>query len=638
MTEPMLDVRNLRVRFRSAGPDRSTATGVDAVKGISFQVRPGQTLGIVGESGSGKSVTSLAVMGLVPNPPGEVTEGEIWYRADATTAPIDLLTLNPQDLQKLRGSQLAMIFQEPMSSLNPVYTIGFQLLEAIVQHAPQADALARRRAVELLQEVRVLPDDAVLRAQIQQDSPKLTRAAQLDQEVNRRKLAFLDRYPHELSGGQLQRVMIAMAISCNPRLLVADEPTTALDVTVQAAIIDLLRELRDRRGMGIIFITHDLGLIAEIADEVAVMYRGEIVESGSLWQIFTNPQHPYTKGLLTCRPQPDLRLKVLPTVADFMAVTQTAAGETLIESVGGDVQQVLQALPVVSPAEAAGRNTALQAQTPILSVQNLSVAFPIKSGFGQPKRYTMAVDQVSFDLYPGETLGLVGESGCGKTTLSRTLLRLIRPTQGKALFNGKDIFQLSSGELRNLRREIQIIFQNPFSSLDPRIAIGDAIMEPLKIFGKGDGQSSRDRVAYLMERVGLNPEWIKRFPHEFSGGQRQRVCIARALALNPKFIICDESVSALDVSVQAQVLNLLKELQAEFDLTYIFISHDLSVVNFMSDRIMVMNQGRLEEIDTSEKIYRQPQQAYTKKLISAIPLGKLEDIRDRQQSRGYSVI
>jgi peptide/nickel transport system ATP-binding protein len=639
MTEPILDVRNLRVRFRTGDPGQGSArdSGIDAVKGISFQVRPGQTLGIVGESGSGKSVTSLAVMGLIPNPPGEVTEGEIWYRADAQTPPVNLLAINRQDLQKLRGSQLAMIFQEPMSSLNPVFTIGFQLIEAIVQHEPMAEAAARRRAVELLQEVRVLPEDQVLRDQVAQDSPKLTRAAQLDQEVNRRKLAMLDRYPHELSGGQLQRVMIAMAISCNPRLLLADEPTTALDVTVQAAIIDLLRELRDRRGMGIIFITHDLGLIAEIADEVAVMYRGEIVESGSLWQIFANPQHPYTKGLLTCRPQPDLRLKVLPTVSDFMAVSESATGEVLIESVGGDVQQVLQSLPVVSAAAAQQRNTALQAKPPLLSVQDLSVAFPIKGGFGRTKRYTMAVNRVSFDVFPGETLGLVGESGCGKTTLSRTLLRLIEPKQGKALFNGQDIFALSPRKLRNLRREIQIIFQNPFSSLDPRITIGDAIMEPLKIFGKQDGQSSRDRVAYLMERVGLNPEWIKRFPHEFSGGQRQRVCIARALALNPKFIICDESVSALDVSVQAQVLNLLKELQSEFDLTYIFISHDLSVVNFMSDRIMVMNQGRLEEIDTSEKIYRQPQQEYTKKLIASIPLGKLEDIRDRQQSRGYSV-
>jgi peptide/nickel transport system ATP-binding protein len=635
MTEPILDVRNLRVRFRSGDNQRSP--GTDAVKGISFQVRPGQTLGIVGESGSGKSVTSLAVMGLIPSPPGEVTEGEIWYRPAPDREPINLLAISRQDLTELRGADLAMIFQEPMSSLNPVYTIGFQLTEAIVQHQPMPAAAARRRAVELLQEVKILPDDGTLRSQIEQDSPQLKRDAQRDQEMHRRKFAWLDRYPHELSGGQLQRVMIAMAISCNPRLLVADEPTTALDVTVQAAIIELLRELRDRRGMGIIFITHDLGLIAEIADEVAVMYRGEIVESGSLWQIFANPQHPYTKGLLTCRPQPDLRLKVLPTVSDFMAESVSASGEVLIESVGGDVQQVLRSLPVITAADLDDRQAMLEAKSPLLSVRDLSVAFPIKGGFGQTKRYTMAVNRVSFDVFPGETLGLVGESGCGKTTLSRTLLRLIQPTQGTAMFNGKNIFKLSSGELRNLRREIQIIFQNPFSSLDPRIAIGDAIMEPLQIFGKGNGQSSRDRVAYLLERVGLNPDWIKRFPHEFSGGQRQRVCIARALALNPKFIICDESVSALDVSVQAQVLNLLKELQSEFDLTYIFISHDLSVVNFMSDRIMVMNQGRLEEIDTAENIYRQPQQEYTKKLIASIPVGKLDDIRDRQQQRGYAV-
>ncbi|MBE9031522.1 ABC transporter ATP-binding protein [filamentous cyanobacterium LEGE 11480] len=631
MTEPMLDVRNLRVQFKTG--DRVT----EAVRDISFQVRPGQTLGIVGESGSGKSVTSLAVMGLIPNPPGQVTAGEIWFQPDVEHPPVNLLALSRQELQRLRGLRMAMIFQEPMSSLNPVYTIGFQMVEAIAQHEQMPEAAARRRALDLLQEVQVLPEDDVLRAQIQQDSPKLTRDSQLDQEVNRRKMALLERYPHQLSGGQLQRVMIAIAISCNPQLLIADEPTTALDVTVQAAIIDLLRELRDRRGMSIVFITHDLGLIAEIADEVAVMYRGEIVEQGSLWQIFAQPQHPYTKGLLTCRPQPDLQLKVLPIVSDFMDVTELDSGEVLIESVGGDVQQVLDALPVVTASELAQRNVELQAKQPLLSVRDLSVAFPIKGVLGRVKRYTMAVNRVSFDVFPGETLGLVGESGCGKTTLSRTLLRLIEPQQGQAIFNGKDIFSLSTTELRNLRRELQIVFQNPFSSLDPRIAIGDAVMEPLKIFGKSDRKSSNDRVAYLLERVGLNPDWRKRFPHEFSGGQRQRVCIARALALNPKFIICDESVSALDVSVQAQVLNLLKELQSEFDLTYIFISHDLSVVKFMSDRIMVMNQGRLEEINSAEMIYRQPQQEYTKKLIASIPVGNLDHIRERQQQRGYSV-
>jgi peptide/nickel transport system ATP-binding protein len=629
LTEPLLDVRNLRVQFKSA--DRVT----DAVKDISFHLYPGKTLGIVGESGSGKSVTSLAVMGLVPSPPGRITAGEIWLKINPDQSPVNLLALSKRDLEALRGDQIAMIFQEPMSSLNPVYPIGFQLTEAILQHQPELTAQdARRRGIELLQEVRVFPPDEVMQQQIREEMPRL-RDSQVDRELNRRKLSWLDRYPHELSGGQLQRVMIAMAISCNPRLLIADEPTTALDVTVQAAIIELLRDLRDRRGMGIMFISHDLGLIAEIADEVAVMYNGEIVEAGSLWEIFAHPQHPYTKGLLTCRPQPDRRLKVLPTVANFMEVVETETGAKEIRSVGEDVQTVLRSLPVITPTELEQRQTALQANPPLLSVQDLSVAFPVKGPFGS-KRYTMAVNQVSFDVFPGETLGLVGESGCGKTTLSRTLLGLIKPKMGRALFNGRDIFQLKPAELRNLRRELQIIFQNPFSALDPRIAIGAAIAEPLKIFGR-DNKTAQDRVAYLLDRVGLNPDWAKRFPHEFSGGQRQRVCIARALALNPRFIICDESVSALDVSVQAQVLNLLKELQQEFDLTYIFISHDLSVVKFMSDRIMVMNKGRIEEIDSADRIYQSPREAYTQKLIASIPVGNLETIRDRQQQRGYSV-
>jgi peptide/nickel transport system ATP-binding protein len=629
MTEPLLDVRNLRVQFKSA--DRVT----DAVKDISFQVHPGKTLGIVGESGSGKSVTSLAVMGLVPNPPGRITAGEIWLKINPEQSAVNLLALSKADLESLRGDQIAMIFQEPMSSLNPVYAIGFQLTEAIIQHQPNLSAQdARRRAIELMQEVRVLPNDETMQQQIREEMPRL-RDSQVDREMNRRKLSWLDRYPHELSGGQLQRVMIAMAISCNPRLLIADEPTTALDVTVQAAIIELLRDLRDRRGMGIMFISHDLGLISEIADEVAVMYNGEIVEAGSLWQIFAHPQHPYTKGLLTCRPQPDRRLKVLPTVSNFMEVVELDNGVKEIRSVGGDVQEVLRSLPVVSTNELEQRQADLAAKQPLLSVKDLSVAFPVKGPFGT-KRYTMAVNNVSFDVFPGETLGLVGESGCGKTTLSRTLLRLIQPKMGSAMFNGRDIFKLKPSELRNLRRELQIIFQNPFSALDPRITIGDAIGEPLKIFGRKDNKA-KERVSYLLDRVGLNPDWAKRFPHEFSGGQRQRVCIARALALNPRFIICDESVSALDVSVQAQVLNLLKELQQEFDLTYIFISHDLSVVKFMSDRIMVMNKGHIEEIGPADRIYQSPQEAYTQKLIASIPVGNLDAIRDRQRQRGYSV-
>ncbi|MBC6435955.1 ABC transporter ATP-binding protein [Nostoc sp. HG1] len=634
MSEIILDVRDLHVQFKT-----DTRT-VKAVDGISFQVKRGQTLGIVGESGSGKSVTSLAVMGLVPNPPGRVTGGEIWFRdAETIGEPVDLLRVPTKQLQNYRGDRLSMIFQEPMSSLNPVYTCGFQLTEAIRLHQKISESEAQRRAVSLLQEVQLLPSDEELKRRfLEEFYPNGTQPSgvESDRQINRQKLAMLDRYPHELSGGQIQRVMIAMAISCNPTLLIADEPTTALDVTVQATILDLLRELRDRRGMGMMFITHDLSLIAEIADQVAVMYEGKIVEYGSVLDIFSNPQHPYTKGLLTCRPQPDRRLRYLPTVSDFMEVSRLPTGETLIEAKQQDVNAALRSAEEISEVEFNSRLQELQKKPPLVSVQNLQVAFPIRGIFGQTKRYVMAVNDVSFDVYPGETLGLVGESGCGKTTLARTLLRLIEAKQGRVLFEGKDILSLPSKQVRQLRREAQIIFQNPYSSLDPRLNIGEAVMEPLQIFGRSKGKQHQERAAYLLQRVGLDPDLMKRYPHEFSGGQRQRVCIARSLALNPKFIICDESVSALDVSVQAQVLNLLKELQSEFGLTYIFISHDLSVVKFMSDRIVVMNRGKIEEVGTAENIYRHPQQAYTRQLISAIPVGTLDRIRERQQQREIS--
>ncbi|MGC1395587.1 MAG: ABC transporter ATP-binding protein, partial [Coleofasciculaceae cyanobacterium] len=454
---------------------------------------------------------------------------------------------------------------------------------------------------------------------------------ELNHQINQRKLAILDRYPHELSGGQLQRVCIAMAISCNPTVLIADEPTTALDVTVQAQVLELLRELRDTRGMSMIFITHDLGVIAEIADSVAVMYQGKVVESGDVLQIFSSPQHPYTKGLLACRPQLEGHQKYLPTVADFMEVSKTATGEIqikekkvdFIDSISGVLESNQQ--PPETPT-----------QSPLVAVRELMVGFPQKGVFGRTKRYTMAVNKVSFEVYPGETLGLVGESGCGKSTLARTLLRLIEPISGEVWFEGQEVTAFSGKRLRQLRREMQIIFQNPFSSLDPRMKIGEAVMEPLLIHDRGSEKVRRDRATYLLERVGLNPNWMQRYPHEFSGGQRQRVCIARALALNPKFIICDESVSALDVSVQAQVLNLLKELQAEFGLTYIFISHDLSVVKFMSDRIMVMNQGKIEEIDTAENIYLSPKKDYTRQLIASIPTGSIERIQEQQAQRRFA--
>jgi peptide/nickel transport system ATP-binding protein len=640
MSDTILDVRNLQVQFQIDGPP------IRAVDGVSFQVKRGQTLGIVGESGSGKSVTSLAIMRLIPNPPGKITNGEIWFRGlEEDFEPINLLSISEEQMQQYRGGKVSMIFQEPMSSLNPVYTCGFQLIEAVRQHHPALSmAEARRRAINLLQEVRLLPSDEELEQTCLDLWRKLNPNAaapserETMQQVNQQKHDILERYPHELSGGQIQRVMIAMAMSCSPSLLIADEPTTALDVTVQAEILRLLQKISHDRGMSLMFITHDLGVIAEIADSVVVMYQGMIVEQGSVLDVFSNPQHPYTKGLLACRPQLDRRMKYLPTIADFMEIATTAEGVPVIQEKPLSVEQALRLNTEVSNADANQRCAELEQQVPLLSVQNLQVGFPVQGMFGQTQRYIMAVNGVSFDVYPGETLGLVGESGCGKTTLARTLLRLVQPISGRIVFEDTDISRLGKRQLRQLRRDMQIIFQNPFSSLDPRISIGEAVMEPLKIHGFGNSRRDRlERVSYLLDRVGLDAACRNRYPHEFSGGQRQRICIARALALNPKFIICDESVSALDVSVQAQVLNLLKALQDEFKLTYIFISHDLSVVKFMSDRIMVMNRGKVEEIGTADCIYHDPKQAYTRQLIAAIPTGNLDAIRDRQAQRGLAV-
>jgi peptide/nickel transport system ATP-binding protein len=626
MRETILDVRNLQVEF--AGDSKI----VKAVDGISFELHRGETLGIVGESGSGKSVTSLAVMGLIQYP-GRASGGEIWFRPQENRNPINLAELSSGEMQLHRGGDIAMIFQEPMSSLNPVYTIGFQLTEAILRHQNISKAEAKQQAIARLQEVKLLPSDEALKEQYietwkQTSSDSSTPDGfRLEHLVKQHKETILDRYPHQLSGGQLQRVMIAMAISCNPLLLIADEPTTALDVTVQATIIELLRELQQKRDMAMIFITHDLGLIAEVADQVAVMYRGKIVEQGSATQIFTNPQHPYTKGLVACRPTLNRRPQKLLTVSDYMSVEEIPTGELVIQP--KQPQQPQE----VTTEEIAQRLVHLEMQQPLLQVKNLKVAFPVKGLFGGTKRYTMAVNGVSFDVKKGETLGLVGESGCGKTTLGRTLLRLIEPMSGEILFEGRNITKLKGKPLQELRKEMQIVFQNPFSALDPRMKVGDAIMEPLVIHSiSNTKQKRRERVAYLLERVGLSADAINRYPHQFSGGQRQRICIARSLALNPKFIICDESVSALDVSVQAQVLNLLKELQDEFGLTYIFISHDLSVVKFMSDRILVMNRGQIVEEGTAEKIYREPKEEYTQKLIASIPTGSPERMRQLRAS------
>ncbi|GFZ89819.1 ABC transporter ATP-binding protein [Okeania sp. KiyG1] len=647
MSNIVLDVRDLKVKFTTE------EKLLKAVDGISFAVKRGKTLGIVGESGSGKSVTSLAIMGLLLTKSCQIS-GEIWFNNSAkneqNSQPINLLQLPEEQKQEYRGGKIAMIFQEPMSSLNPVYTIGFQLTEAIRFHQNISPPEARRQAASLLQEVKLLPNDEVLREksieEITEEGRRMkdegrrkedegirkksiegrssgTSDREIMLQVNKKKLAMLDRYPHELSGGQLQRVMIAMAISCSPTLLIADEPTTALDVTVQARILELLRELGKRRGMSVIFISHDLGVMAEVADTIAVMYQGKIVESGEIGQIFTQPQHPYTKGLLACRPPLHGKILRLPTVSDFMEEVTNSNGEIEIREKDITVTAEKQDVDLA-------KRTTPQTTENILQVNNLRVGFPVKGMFGQTKRLYMAVNDVSFAVSPGETLGLVGESGCGKSTLARAILQLIPITSGQVFFEGQEITN-SHGKsgikqlMRRLRRDMQIIFQDPFSSLDPRFTVGDAVMEPMLIHGVGNSYKiRRDRAAHLLERVGLTVDSLNRYPYAFSGGQRQRICIARALALNPKLIICDESVSALDVSVQAQVLNLFKELQDEFGLTYIFISHDLSVVKFMSDRIMVMNQGKVEEIGLAEQVYNQPQREYTRQLIASIPTGNLE--------------
>jgi peptide/nickel transport system ATP-binding protein len=582
MSTQLLEIKNLRTEFRS---EKET---VAAVNDISFVLNKGETIGIVGESGSGKSVTSLSIMRLIPSPPGKITGGELMFHS-SSQGKVNLATLPEKEIRKLRGNEIAMIFQEPMTSLNPVFTCGNQVMESLELHKNLSRHEARKRTIDLFNEVQ------------------LPRPEQI-----------FNSYPHQISGGQKQRVMIAMAIACNPSLLIADEPTTALDVTVQKSILELLKRLQLQYQMGILFITHDLGVIAELADKVIVMYKGKIVEQGTVSEIFSNPQHPYTKGLLACRPPMNLRLKRLPTVSDFM--TTDAAGLMTVNS--SSVSQLTQGL-VISQEEREKRLQKLYAQEPLLQLKNLKTYFPVSKGlFGKVTDYVKAVDSISFDVYPGETLGLVGESGCGKTTLGRTILRLIEPTDGEIFYKGIALRGLENQEMRKMRKEMQIIFQDPYSSLNPRMTIGKAIMEPMQVHNVLENDSARKkRVIELLERVSMNESQFNRYPHEFSGGQRQRICIARALALNPKFIICDESVSALDVSVQAQVLNLLNELRDEFGFTYIFISHDLSVVKFMSDRMVVMNKGRIEEMGDSDTIYNSPSSEYTKRLINAIPKG-----------------
>ena len=598
MGNTLLEFKNLVTEFRTEG------TSVKAVKGISFTLNRGETIGIVGESGSGKSVTSLSAMRLIPNPPGEITGGEIIFHQKDGTAT-DLLKISEEEMRAFRGNDIAMIFQEPMTSLNPVFTCGDQVIEAIILHQKLNKKQAKALTIKLFEEVQ-LPDPE----------------------------RIFSTYPHQISGGQKQRVMIAMAMSCQPSVLIADEPTTALDVTVQKTILQLMQKLQTERDMGIMFITHDLGVIAELADKVVVMYKGDIVEQGNVWDIFSNPQHPYTKGLLACRPPLDKRYTFLPTVSDFMKTDED--GKIIENNISVEEFTKDLAIPL---SERENKHKELYSKEPILQIKNLKTYFPIRNGFfGGISEYVRAVDNITFDVYPGETLGLVGESGCGKTTTGRTIIRLEEPTEGEMIYKGKDIAKMNTKELREFRKEVQIIFQDPYSSLNPRMTIGNAIMEPMQVHGILDNDEQRKkRVEDLLTRVNLDPSHFYRYPHEFSGGQRQRIGIARALAVNPKFIICDESVSALDVSVQAQVLNLLNELKEEFGLTYIFISHDLSVVKYMSDRMVVMQAGQIEEMGDADQIYNQPGTEYTKKLINAIPEGKLEDIKRHLESKGVKI-
>ena len=543
-------------------------------------------------------------MRLIPSPPGVISGGSIVFHAK-NGEKVDLLKLSEEEMREHRGNDLAMIFQEPMTSLNPVFTCGDQVLEAIILHQKLKKDAAKKLTIELFKKVQ-LPDPE----------------------------RIYNTYPHQISGGQKQRVMIAMAMSCEPSVLIADEPTTALDVTVQKTILLLMQELQREKDMGILFITHDLGVIAELADKVVVMYKGNIVEQGNVWEIFTNPKHPYTKGLLACRPPLEKRYTFLPTVGDFMKTD--SSGEIVDNNIS--VEEFTKDL-VVSDSEREKKQKELFLKKPVLQLKNLKTYFPIRNGFfGGISSHVKAVNNISFDVYPGETLGLVGESGCGKTTIGRTILRLEEPTEGEMIYKNKDIAKMDADELRAFRKEVQIIFQDPYSSLNPRMTIGNAIMEPMQVHKiLNSDEERKERVKELLTKVSLDPAHFYRYPHEFSGGQRQRIGIARALAVNPKFIICDESVSALDVSVQAQVLNLLNDLKKEFELTYIFISHDLSVVKYMSDRMVVMQEGEIEEMGDADQIYNSPKTEYTKRLIDAIPEGKLNDIKKHLEKKGITV-
>ncbi|MDD4602421.1 MAG: ABC transporter ATP-binding protein [Bacteroidales bacterium] len=570
----LLDISDLTVDFINGNQNQR------AVDHISFELNESETLAVVGESGSGKTVTALAILRLIPSPPGIVSSGSIiYYGLDRKEHNLGNLT--EVGIQELRGKDISMIFQEPMTSLNPVFTCGDQVMESLKIHLGYSRKQARNKTLDLFDEV-MLP----------------------------RPKDILSAFPHQLSGGQKQRVMIAMAMACDPRILIADEPTTALDVSVQKTILDLMKKLQATRKMSILFITHDLNLVSGFADRALVMYKGKIVEQNTISSIFRSPQHLYTRGLIACRPPLHERLKRLPTIDSFMQGDSTFKPS------------------VVSTNERIINHQRLFAQDPLLIVEHLTKEFPgTESFFSRKKESIKAVDRTSFYVYLGETLGIVGESGSGKTTLARVLLELIPASEGRILYKGQDITKLTSGILRKLRKELQIIFQDPYSSLNPRHTIGFSIQEPMKVHHlHGNETRRKEKVMELLVKVGLKPEHYYRYPHEFSGGQRQRICIARVLAVEPQLVICDESVSALDVSIQAQILNLLNDLKNDYGLTYIFISHDLSVVKYMSDRLIVMKNGRIEEIGEADEVYANPRSEYTRELLKAIPIPIFEKI------------